>query len=64
MMSILPPMGLLGDAETLDDDEKNDAQKSGGKSDESQTPATTQLKKTKRDVPVNVNAVAVPLASR
>jgi hypothetical protein len=64
MMSILPPIGLLGDAETLDDDEKNDAQKSGGKSDESQAPATTQLKKTERDVPVNVNAVAVPLASR
>ena len=64
MMSILPPMGLLGDAETLDDDEEKDAQQSGDKSDESQTPATTQREKTERDVPVNANAVAVPLASR
>ena len=64
MMSSLPPMGLLGDGETLDDDEEKDAQQSGDKSDESQTPATTQREKTERDVPVNANAVAVPLASR
>jgi hypothetical protein len=64
MMSSLPPMGLLGDAETLDDDEEKDAQQSGDKSDESQTPATTQREKTERDVPVNVNAAAVPVALR
>jgi len=64
MMSNLPPIGLLGDGDTLDDDEQKDAQKSEGKSDDSQTPATTQAEKAERDVPVNVNAVAVPVALR
>ena len=64
MMSSLPPIGLLGDGETLGDDEEKDAQQSGDKSDDSQTPATTQAEKAERDVPVNVNAVAVPVALR
>ena len=64
MMSSLPPIGLLGDGDTLDDDEEKDAQQSGDKSDDSQTPATTQAEKAERDVPVNVNAVAVPVALR
>ena len=66
MMSSLPPIGLLGDGDTLDDDddEEKDAQQSADKSDDSQTPATTQAEKAERDVPVNVNAVAVPVALR
>jgi len=64
MMSSLPPIGLLGDGDTLDDDEEKDAQQSADKNDDSQTPATTQAEKAERDVPVNVNAAAVPVASR
>jgi len=66
MMSSLPPIGLLGDGDTLDndDDEEKEAQQSADKNDDSQTPATTQAEKAERDVPVNVNAAAVPVALR
>ena len=64
MMSSLPPIGLLGNGDTLDDDEEKDAQQSADKNDDSQTPATTQAEKAERDVPVNVNAAAVPVALR
>jgi hypothetical protein len=64
MMSSLPPIGLLGDGETLDDDEEKDAQQSADKSDDSHTPATTQAENAAEDAPNNTHATAVPVASR
>ena len=54
MMSSLPPIGLLGDGETLDDEDEKD----------SQTPATTQAENAALDVPDNTHATVVPVASR
>jgi hypothetical protein len=62
-MSSMPPIGLLGDADTLDDEDDAAAPVADDQTTEPiSTP--TQTEKTATDVPVNAIGTVVPVALR
>jgi hypothetical protein len=65
-MSSMPPIGLLGDADTLDDEDDEDGAAVPVADDQATEPISTptQTEKTATDVPVNAIGAAVPVALR
>ncbi len=65
-MSSMPPIGLLGDADTLDGEDEEDDAAAPVADDQATEPISTptQTEKTATDVPVNAIGTAVPVALR
>ena len=63
-MSSMPPIGLLGDADTLDEEDEEDDAAAPVADDQTTEPISTptQTEKTATDVPVNAIGTAVPVA--
>ena len=65
-MSSMPPIGLLGDADTLDEEDEEDDAAAPVTDDQATEPISTptQTEKTATDVPVNAIGTAVPVVLR